>query len=349
MVKRSGVAIIMVGATLAVVFTLFAWEARRSQHSTSAHSTFPRTGAVTVSPPRSAVVFYKSPSLSTILEHTAINAEDGGRGIPDDQTVCFAYGLGKDALHEPVSWSVSDFTNLRVADRLADQAGVNGAPTGYGSTACQVRGTSMGFLVNKDTSPRVASYYGLSLAYSFGSGAAYRPWSSAYPPDAELRLETYYANGRRQTQTAVQYGQVFVGLRDTVTRQSFWYVLTTWDSSGVPSEDVHNDSELGGGTSNYVIDSHFGRETQYSTLADASQTTAGNGVCGCQRYSAYITKQNLTRALTRINAKYHLHLSTDPSNYLLTFVGSGTEQHSPPGTDGWIASRIWDVLVRTEF
>jgi len=198
MVKRSGVAIIMVGATLAVVFTLFAWEARRSQHSTSAHSTFPRTGAVTVSPPRSAVVFYKSPSLSTILEHTAINAEDGGRGIPDDQTVCFAYGLGKDALHEPVSWSVSDFTNLRVADRLADQAGVNGAPTGYGSTACQVRGTSMGFLVNKDTSPRVASYYGLSLAYSFGSGAAYRPWSSAYPPDAELRLETYYANGRRR-------------------------------------------------------------------------------------------------------------------------------------------------------
>src|SRR5207302_133600 len=104
--------------------------------------------------------------------------------------------------------------------------------------------------------------------------------------------------------------------------QGVWYVLTTWDSRGVPTEDVHNDREFGGGTTNYVIDSHFGRGTQYSTLADRSQTTAGNGVCGCRHYSGSITKNDLRRALSRINGKYHLHLSSDPNDYLLTFVGS---------------------------
>jgi hypothetical protein len=117
----------------------------------------------------------------------------------------------------------------------------------------------------------------------------------------------------------------------------------------VLSEDFHNDSDLGGGTSQYVIDSHFGKGTQYSTLADPSQTTAGNGVCGCHRYSAYITKRDLSLALNRIDARYHLRLSTNPNDYILNFVGSGTEQYSPPGTNGWIASRIWDVLVQTEF
>jgi hypothetical protein len=57
----------------------------------------------------------------------------------------------------------------------------------------------------------------------------------------------------------------------------------------------------------------------------------------------------LRRALTETDAKYHRHLSNDPNDYLLTFVGSGTEQYSPPGTNGWIASRIRDVLVQTEF
>jgi hypothetical protein len=220
MVTRRGIIRSVAAATITVIFALFVWVTRSSQHAGSARSTLPHTTAVSVWPHLPPVVFYKSPSLSTIVGHTSISVDDGGRGIPDDQTVCFAYGLGKEALREPVSWSVSDFTNLRVPVRLADQAGVDGGPKGYGSTACQISGTSMGFLINKHTSPRVASLLGLQLAYSFGNTGTYRPWSSAYPADAELKLQTYYANGRRGTGTTVQYGEVFVGLRDTVSGQS---------------------------------------------------------------------------------------------------------------------------------
>jgi hypothetical protein len=164
--RRTGIALIVAVTAVALVIAFFVWEARRSQHPRSTHSTLPHTTTVPDSPHRPPVVFYKSPSLSTIVGHTAIDVADGGRGIPNDETVCFAYGLG-------------------------------------------------------------------------------------------------------QTETAAQYGQVFVGLRDAVSGQDSWYVLTTWDSRGVTREDVHSDRELGGSTSNYVIDSHFGKDTRYSAPADA--------------------------------------------------------------------------------
>lgn len=146
-----------------------------------------------------------------------------------------------------------------------------------------------------------------------------------------------------------------MGLHDTASGKNIWYVLSPWDSRGPgfvtnpASEDVHSDGQAGGGTDNYVVNSFFLPGQKYSTIHPNSQNSVGTSGCGCLWYGAYITKQNLVAAVNRINAVYPAGMSTDPNNYLLTFVGSGTEMFAPSGTSGWIGSRVWEVMALTEY
>jgi hypothetical protein len=301
------------------------------------------------------VFHYVSPFLSGIAGNTAISSVfDGGSGIPNDRTVCFSYGLGGNALSQPVPWSVSYFTGLAVpSPAMQYQAGVDAG--WYGSSACQITGNAMGFQVHKFSAPQNNTFYGMQLAYQWGS-PTWRPWSNSYPPSAKLRLQTYYSVSRRYTNNTIQYGQLFVGLHDIASGENIWYVLSPWDSRG-PSyvtnpanEDVHSDGQAGGGTDNYVVNSFFLPGQQYSTIHPNSQNSVGTSGCSCLWYGAYVTKQNLVAAVNRINTRYPAAtMSTDPNNYLLTFIGAGTEMHAPTGTSGWIGSRIWEVMALTEY
>src|SRR5688572_4548345 len=99
--------------------------------------------ALAGTPPRAVfaeelVFHYENPFLLGVAGNTAVDQHDGGTGIPN-RTVCFAYGLGSDALSTPLTWRVSDFTGLPLpGDQPLPvfQAGVNNA--WYGSNACQI-------------------------------------------------------------------------------------------------------------------------------------------------------------------------------------------------------------------
>jgi hypothetical protein len=36
-------------------------------------------------------------------------------------------------------------------------------------------------------------------------------------------------------------------------------------------------------------------------------------------------------------------------DYVLTFIGAGTEMYARPGTSGWIGSRVWEVMALAEY
>jgi hypothetical protein len=74
----------------------------------------------------------------------------------------------------------------------------------------------------------------------------------------------------------------------------------------------------------------------------------------CSRHgtagASYVTKQNLVVAVNPDQQPLpHGRHADQPNNYLLTFVGSGTEMLAPSGTSGWIGSRIWEVMALTKY
>ncbi|THF84095.1 hypothetical protein [Cohnella fermenti] len=288
---------------------------------------------------------YQSPALTGIAGHTATDST----GIPANQTVCYAYGLGSGALSSAIAWSVEDFTGLVVPSPAGDwQRGIDNS--WYGSNACQATGTSMGFQVHKDSSTDTSppgDIYGMQLAYRWDS-LNVRPWSSSlYGADAMLRLQTHYKLGAsdRLGSGIVQYGQLFVSLADTSTNKSIWYVVSLWDSRGLQAETFLQDT---GGTTNYNIVTHLTDNARYATKHPSSQYSNGTGTNDW--YGAYITKENLLNAIADLNAAYpSAGFSTDPDDYALNFIGCGTEMYSPSGTTGWIGSSISDVIALTEY
>jgi len=289
-------------------------------------------------------IHYESPNLSGIAGRTATD----GTGIPVDQTVCYAYGLGHDALDETIDWQVEDFTGLAVANRLQTQRGIDNG--WYGSSSCQVSGTAMGFQVHKDSSSDsapIGDIYGMQLAHRWDDFHI-RPWStSQYGADPQLRLQTNYhieASDRLGTDI-VQYGQLFVSLADTVHHKSIWYVIFLWDSRGVQPEVVMQDF---GGTSNYNVVTHIADGARYATPHPHSRHTDGSGAGDW--YGAYVSKQNLIDAVQDINTAFPgAGFSTNPDDYAINFIGSGTEMYAPDGTTGWIGSQISDVMALTEY
>lgn len=294
----------------------------------------------------STIVFHYYPvNLLNIVGNTVADSP-----IPTDRTVCYSYGLGTAALSQPISWNVQSFTGLGVpSPNSTYQAGVNNG--WYGSSACQVTGTSMGFQVHKDSGQNPSPpgwIYGTQLAHNFSSWTR-RPWSDSYGSGARMRLQTNYAiQARDGTYTAglVQYGQVFVSLVDLAHSKSIWFTISMWDSRGVQPESVQPDT---GGTTNFNVVTHFANGLRYASPHPNSQNSAGNSSCGCLWYSAYVSRTNLLNAVNDINARFGQNYSTNPNDYAINFVGAGTEMYSPPGTTGWIGSRIWDVMALTEY
>lgn len=293
----------------------------------------------------STIVFhYQQPSLAGISGHTATDVS----GIPNDKAVCYAYGLGGDALDEAITWNVEDFTGLSVTNKLASQRGVDNG--WYGSNACQIEGTSMGFQLHKDSSTDsspIGNIYGLQHAYQWSS-ATVRPWSStAYGSNAQLRLQTNFTLGPsdRIGSGIVQYSQLFVSVADLVNHKSIWYVIFLWDSRGVQPEIVMADT---GGTTNYNVVTHIANSTRYVTKHPHSQLSNGSGTGSW--YGAYITKANLLNAIADINSTFpSAGFSTNPDDYAINFIGAGLEMYAPPGTTGWVGGNISDVIALTEY
>lgn len=303
-------------------------------------STAPLTGASA----STIVIHYQNPSLAGIAGHTATD----GTGIPVNQTVCYAYGVGHDALDETITWQVQDFTGLAVANKSLTQRGVDNG--WYGSNACQVSGTSMGFQLHKDSGTDanpVGDIYGMQLAHRWDHFLI-KPWlSTSYGTDAKLRLQSNYniEASDRMGNGIVQYGQLFVSLADTVNHKSIWYVIFLWDSRGVQPEVVMPDF---GGTSNYNVVTHIQPGARYATPHPHSQLSNGSG--SNNWYAAYVTRDNLLNAVQDINAAFPgAGFSTNPDHYAINFIGSGTEMYAPSGTTGWMGSRVSDVIALTEY
>jgi hypothetical protein len=288
---------------------------------------------------------YESPALAGISGNTATDVT----GMPNNKTVCYAYGLGSDALASPVTWNVQNFTGLSVSSPANNfQRGVS--DSWYGSNACQATGTSMGFQIHKDSGSNpnpVGDLYGMQLAYQW-SNLNTRPWSSSlYGADPQLRLQTHYTLGAddRLGSGIVQYGQLFVSLADTVHQKSIWYVVSLWDSRGLQPEVIMQDF---GGTTNYNVVTHITDNAHYVTKHPSSQYSNGTGTNTW--YGAYISKTNLLNAVADLNAAFpSAGFSTNPNDYAINFIGCGTEMYSPSGTTGWIGSSVSDVIALTEF
>lgn len=293
------------------------------------------------------VFHYVQPALNGVNGNVVVSSiPDGGTPV-SGKTVCFSYGLGSTAMSQKITWPVYGFTGMSVPSLSGDfQAGINN--NAFGSSACQINGTQMGFQVHKPSAPAEVTFYGMILQYTWPNLSQMPfPWASTYPANAALRIQGNYKVGQRDSQGAIQYGHLTVGLRDRISGRGIWYVLSPWDSRGVPAESVHADS---GGTNNVNIDTHFGRNTRFATIHPHSQTTAGDSACQCQWYAAWIAKANLQSAIATANGQLNANLfSTDPANYQITSLGAGTEMYSPPGTTGWIGSNVSDVMVLTEY
>lgn len=289
----------------------------------------------------SDIVWYKNPSLTAAAQNFAASGLiSQPSDIPERKAVCYAFGLGKGALSQKITWAVSDFTALAAPARGTDD-------TWYGSSACQLKGRFAGLFINRDSAPLGqprSDLMGMHLAYKWRFSDNVRPWR--YGASAALRLGTSFAVERRAGQgpNVAQYGQLFVNLVDATTSRSIWYVLRMWQTFP-PEERVHEDAV---DENTFNVDTYFGAGAAYATLRPDSQTISGDGACGCLLYSADITRANLVAALNAINgAGPPGPYSTNPDDYVLTFIGSGTEMLVPAGSNGRIGSRVWDVSAVT--
>jgi len=276
--------------------------------------------------------------------------------IPTDRTYCFAYGMGAKKLNQATPWPVADFTGFQVPQPVSTfQRGVS--DSWYGSTACQLNGTRMGFQVHKDSvvqnNPISApgNIYGMQMIRNWGSDLSRRPWGGSFSPAAALRIQANYTVPRRYTPAGVaQYGQLVVSLVDTTQNdpsysRAIWYSISLWDSRGPQGEWVATDA---GGTPNYVVNTFVGA-TKYATAHPNSQTAWGNSGCACLWYGAYISKANLLNAVRDLNSRFGRHYSTNAADWAINLVGVGTEMMSPPGSMGWIASSAWELGAFTEY
>lgn len=302
-------------------------------------------GATAAGATPTTVPIFRSPALTTLASHVATD----GTGIPADTTVCFAYGGPSDALSRPITrWDVGGYTFLHVADRATQQAGKSNAKPG--TTACQVSGTRMGMLVNTLMEKSAKRTSGVQLAYQWSRLATMtRPW--AHGPTSSLHLQTYWSIAKRRASGAVQYGQVFVNLHDNATGNNVWVVLHPWDSRGntymAQSESVHVDYTTAQFTQ-YDVDSYFLPGQRFSTLDTGSQRSAHPPAAGT--YSAHVTYQNISAALAAVNALRRVAVSSNPADYSVSFVGSGTEQAAVASdATGVIGSVVGDVVVEASY
>jgi hypothetical protein len=284
------------------------------------------------------VWYYQEPPLSG-TDGNVISADTGGV-IPSGQnapTVCFGYGFG--SVNTPITWQVSDFTGLGVPSPPSQyQSGHDN--NWYGSSACQLAGTSAGFMINRDDTPGTATYYGWQLARQWGVGNASCPPQCPWSDGQALRLQLNFDLGRLGIASSVQQSGTCAYLfdtTDTTKTRTIAVCVNMWDSrgQGAPAEQIY--PTAGPPTAQTYFDTGM----RYSTIICTSQNRFQNRTSS-DWYGTYITQANFRAIVADMNNEgiYGGALSTNPSSYKLTEVQAGTEMYSPAGTYGNGGTRI---------
>lgn len=302
---------------------------------------------------------------------TPIFRYDSLDGIPANTPVCFISGYGAGRTTQKTAWDMSGFTGYKIADpRDSYQQTLNNAY--YGSTGCQAKGNQFGYMLNNyfdadGTSPgtgiRTAQMY---VKFNYGD---IKPWSSVkYGQNPKLRLQTYYKKKSNVIQNGGnQQTYMYVGLVDSSSMQSFWYMMSLWDSRGSKINDfppIISDAVGGGGTTNFNVLGNLNDGTAQSKLVArhwASQSTSSGKRTNTipDWYAGYITKENLLNAITSansfidsapVNALHSKHhFSTNPADYSLTAFAVDTEADGKGPKQDWVGLSSWSSKVMTEY
>ncbi|MHB8962661.1 MAG: hypothetical protein ACYC5K_05860 [Saccharofermentanales bacterium] len=286
---------------------------------------------------------YTQPWITDISGHFTA---EGASPIPFNTATNFVYGMGSTSFSQSISWTVQDFTAFGVPTPFQNyQRGIN---SGYGSTAGQIYGNGMGFMVNKFSTGNpdpVGDLMGMQFIHAWDN-LNLKPWNG-YGSDAKLRIQVNYGtSGTYRTGATVQYGQLFVNLVDTSSsdNHNIWFVVNLWDSRGVQAESVARDTGI---PTNFVINTHLTSGMSYCSRPDWSNQT--NGTTYKVFYCAYISRQNLINAITALNSAFSENMSTNPDHYAVNVLGCGPEMYSPDGSNGWIAALEDGCGLYTEY
>lgn len=292
----------------------------------------------------SLVTHYTQPWITDITGHFTA---EGNQSIPFNTATNFVYGLGSTSFSQSISWKAEDFTAFGVPTPYSNyQRGIDN--NGYGSTAGQIYGNGMGFMVNKYSSANpnpVGDLMGMQFIYAW-ENLNLKPWNG-YGTNAKLRIQVNYGtSGTYRTGNTVQYGQLFVNLVDTSSsdNHNIWFVVNLWDSRGVQAESVARDTGI---PTNFVVNTHLTSNMSYCQRPDWSNQT--NGSTYKVFYCAYISRQNLINAITALNTAFSENMSTNPDNYAVNVLGCGPEMYSPSGSNGWIAALEDGCGIYTEY
>jgi hypothetical protein len=308
------------------------WRSRRAQVAVDSHT-----------------IFYASPPL-TRADGTDVFSDPlqcGCIPVPQDKTVCWMYGVG--TIDQPISaWNVGGFTGLTPPNPIGQyQFGHDNGR--YGSSACQLDGTWAGALLDKNDGPQAATYYGWGLEY-FWSAPRYKPWSSQYasaqlPDGPYFRLQTNWDVGRSYLGTSIQYSQICATFYDAGSGRSLWWCPEAWDSRAVPPSETIFANGFSKGSD--IVLTYFGKGTRFSTLHCQSQTRDQTNPSALQPdwYATYLPWSQFHALTTQLNEDYGANYSTNPDDYYLIAVLSGSEMYAPGTTYGWFGTRVGNLIA----
>jgi len=294
-------------------------------------------------------IFYQPPSFSR-ADATNVFADPLGNGsiaTPFDKSVCWMYGVG--TIDQSIStWNLGDFTGLNPPDPVGQyQYGHDNGR--YGSSACQLDGTWAGGMLDKNDGPPTATYYGWQLAY-FWSVPHYQPWSPQYastqlPSGPYFRLDTNWDLGRSYLGTSTQYSVICASFYDAGSGRSLWWCPEAWDSRAIPPGEIIFFNGFSKGSD--IVVTYFGSGTRFSTLHCQSQTRGQTNRNALQPdwYATYLPWSQFRALTTQINDNYGTNYSTNPENYSLIGVLSGSEMYAPGSAYGWFASRVGNLTA----
>jgi hypothetical protein len=289
-------------------------------------------------------VHYSSPNISNILGHVFSE-----QSVKEAITTINTFGLG-DVTSDIPEWRIGDFTAFFPQGMVVDfQRAVDGSPTGYGSTAAQMQGTTSAFHINSFTAPDGGSPHKaaqVNYAWPTTEDSAVHPWTaSTYGDTATLYFDFEAAVPSSWTGGgSINYAGPVTLFTNADDGTQLKLTMGLYDHRGESQfvEQVQWDEP----TKTATVFSHYGA-TRYTTTPPGSAGTTDQTWSEWRLFSHSINREQLQIAITDLNELFESGLSTNPDDYQLSVFGVGPEMFVQNGTVGNMAMKVRNVRTYT--